>query len=99
MPAVGFAESVVEEAALRGFAEIGYDSGHGPDLEPGGMIEAWATLSDVIFRPRLLDALRRINPGVPEVNEFLAVNQVTVRMARSPGDQTSSSSSTACRRR
>ncbi len=33
MPAVGYTESVVEDAALQWFAKIGYDIGHGPDLE------------------------------------------------------------------
>ena len=66
MPAVDFTESIVELAALEWFGELGYTIGHGPDLEPGGLIEARATLQEVILRPRLLDALRRINPGVPE---------------------------------
>lgn len=52
MPAVEFAESVVEEAALQWFAEIDYNIGHGPDLESGGMIEARPTLQDMILRPR-----------------------------------------------
>ncbi len=47
MPAVGFTKSVVEDAALQWFAEIGYGIGHGPDLEPGGLIQTQATLSDV----------------------------------------------------
>jgi len=66
MPSVDFTESVVEAAALQWFAEIGYDVGHGPDLEPGGIVQARAKLSDVMLRPRLLDALRKINPGVPD---------------------------------
>lgn len=40
MPVVGFTESIVELAALEWFDELGYAIGHGPDLEPGGLIEA-----------------------------------------------------------
>jgi type I restriction enzyme R subunit len=76
MSAVEFTESVVEQAALAWFAEIGYDIGHGPDLEPGGIIQARANLTDVLLRPRLLDALRRINPGVPEAALEEAVRRV-----------------------
>lgn len=64
MPAVDFTESTVEHAALQWFAQIGYDIGHGPDLEPGGMIEQRETYQDVLLRPRLLAALQRINPGI-----------------------------------
>jgi len=76
MPAVDFTESIVELAALEWFGELGYTIGHGPDLEPGGLIEARATLQEVILRPRLLDALRRINPGVPEAAIEEAVRRV-----------------------
>jgi len=76
MTAVDFTESVVELAALEWFAEIGYTIGHGPDLEPGGAVQARATLQETILRPRLLDALRRINPGVPEAALGEAVRRV-----------------------
>lgn len=65
MTNVGFTESTVEHAALQWFAQIGYDIGHGPDLEPGGQIEQRESLQDVLLRPRLEAALHRINPGVP----------------------------------
>ncbi|MGC4192893.1 MAG: type I restriction endonuclease subunit R [Thermomicrobiales bacterium] len=76
MPAAEFDERTVEEAALQWFAEIGYTIGHGPDLEPGGQVQARATLQETILRPRLLDALRRINPGLPEVALDEAVRRV-----------------------
>lgn len=76
MPAVDFTESIVELAALEWFGELGYTIGHGPDLEPGGSVEARATLQEVILRPRLLDSLRRINPGVPEAAIEEAVRRV-----------------------
>ncbi|MGI8486243.1 MAG: hypothetical protein ACR2OU_18535 [Thermomicrobiales bacterium] len=56
MPAVDFTESVVEMAALDWFAELGYTIGHGTDLEPGGQIEARATLQEVILWPRTSEA-------------------------------------------
>lgn len=64
MTSVDFTESVVELAALNWFEELGYLIGHGPDLEPGGSLQARDTFQDVLLRPRMLDALLRINPDI-----------------------------------
>jgi type I restriction enzyme R subunit len=76
MPAIDFTESLVELAALEWFADLGYAIGSGPDLEPGGIIQARATLQEVKLRPRLLGALRQINPGVPDVALEEAIRRV-----------------------
>lgn len=76
MPSVDYTESTVEHAALQWFAQIGYDIGHGPDLEPGGLIEQRATYQEVLLQPRLVAALRRINPSVPLEAIEEAVNRI-----------------------
>ena len=59
-----FTESVVEEAVLNWFREIGYTVLAGGDLLPGadGMR---ATYEDVVLAPLARDALQRLNPDLP----------------------------------
>jgi len=69
-------ESHVEEAALEWFGELGYAVGHGPKIAPGE--QAGGTLtpalsqgeresySDVVLVGRLREAIRRLNPAIPE---------------------------------
>jgi type I restriction enzyme R subunit len=58
-------ESVVEDATLDWFAELGYTVAHGPDLAPGEGASERATYGDVVLVDRLRAALARINPHVP----------------------------------
>ena len=59
-----FSESVVEEAALGWFRELGYQVVGGPDtlLEPHPLRGAY---SDVVLVSVLRGALARLNPGLP----------------------------------
>lgn len=58
-------ESVVEEATLDWFAELGYETLHGPDIAPDEPGAERASYADVVLADRLRSALARLNPGVP----------------------------------
>ncbi len=59
-----FSESIVEDAALGWFRELGYEAMGGPDtvLEPHPLR---ATYSDVVLQSTLQRALVRLNPDLP----------------------------------
>ena len=59
-----FSESVVEEAALGWFRELGYQVVDGPDtlLQPRPLRDSY---SDVVLASSLWNALTRLNPGLP----------------------------------
>jgi type I restriction enzyme R subunit len=69
-------ESIVEEAALEWFGELGYAVGHGPQMAPGEHAEGTLTpalsqgeresYSEVVLVGRLRAALRLLNPAIPE---------------------------------
>jgi type I restriction enzyme, R subunit len=61
-----FAESVVEEAALEWFASLGYSVVGGPSIAPGEPDAERASYEQVVLDARLRDALRRLNPAVPD---------------------------------
>ena len=63
----GFAESVVEEAALSWLSALGYTVLHGPDLAYGQPFAERTDpdFHDVILEARLRQALQRLNPGLP----------------------------------
>lgn len=60
----GFTEAQWEQQALDLLAEpLGWRAVHGEQIAPGsGERESW---DELLIRPRLLDALRRLNPGIP----------------------------------
>jgi type I restriction enzyme R subunit len=60
----GFTEAQWEQQALELLAEpLGWPSVAGDKIAPGsGQRESW---DELLIRPRLLDAMRRLNPGVP----------------------------------
>ena len=60
-----FTESVVEDATLEYFAELGYSIAHGPDIAPGEPMQERASYGDVVLIDRLRVALARINPRIP----------------------------------
>ena len=60
-----FTESIVEEATLGWFDELGYAIAHGPDIAPGEPNAGRAAYSDVVLVERLRAALARINPAIP----------------------------------
>ena len=60
-------ESIVEDAALSWFGELGYAVRHGPQIAPG---EAAAvkrdSLGEVVQARFARAAIRRLNPAMPE---------------------------------
>jgi hypothetical protein len=69
-------ESIVEDAALEWFGELGYAVGHGPHLAPGEYAGGTLTpalshgeresYGEVVLVGRLREAIRRLNPAIPE---------------------------------
>jgi type I restriction enzyme R subunit len=56
-------ESIVEDAALEWFGELGYEIGHGPQLAPGEPAAERESFGEVVLVGRLREAIRRLNPG------------------------------------
>jgi type I restriction enzyme R subunit len=59
-------ESIVEEAALTWFGEMGYAVGNGPQTAPGEPAAERDSFGEVVLAGRLREALLRINPAIPE---------------------------------
>ena len=59
-------ESIVEDAALEWFGELGYGVGHGPHQAPGEPAAERDSFGDVVLAGRLRTAIRRLNPAIPE---------------------------------
>jgi type I restriction enzyme R subunit len=67
--------SIIEDAALEWFGELGYAVGHGPQMAPGEHAEGTLTpalsqgeresYGDVVLVGRLREAISRLNPSVP----------------------------------
>ena len=57
-------ESIVEDAALEWFGELGYAVGHGPHLAPGELAAERDSFSEVVLVGRLREAIRRLNPAI-----------------------------------
>ncbi len=58
-------ESIVEDAALEWFGELGYAIGHGPHMAPGEPAAERDSFSEVVLVGRLRVAIRRLNPAIP----------------------------------
>jgi type I restriction enzyme R subunit len=58
-------ESIVEDAALEWFGELGYAVGHGPHIAPGEPAAERDSFSEVVLVGRLREAIRRLNPAIP----------------------------------
>ena len=56
-------ESIVEDAALEWFGELGYAVGHGPQLAPGEPAAERDGFDDVVLIGRLRVAIRRLAPA------------------------------------
>ena len=65
-PAMSLNESIVEDAAFEWFGELGYAFGHGPHLAPGEPAAERDSFSEVVLVGRLREAIRRLNPAIPE---------------------------------
>ncbi|MCK9277826.1 MAG: type I restriction endonuclease [Methanoculleus sp.] len=71
-------ESEVEEAALAWFAGLGYSILSGPEIAPGEAGEERTDYRQPFLLRRVRDALRRINPTLPESAVDEAVRKFTV---------------------
>ncbi|MEY3479816.1 MAG: hypothetical protein RIQ71_591, partial [Verrucomicrobiota bacterium] len=58
-------ESIVEDAALTWFGELGYAVGHGPHIAPGEPSSERDSFGDVVLTRRLREAIDRLNPSIP----------------------------------
>ncbi len=61
-----FTESVVEDAALAWFDELGYSVMSGADLQPDSPLPLRTSYHDTILAPVTRECLRRLNPDLPE---------------------------------
>jgi type I restriction enzyme R subunit len=59
-------ESIVEDAALEWFGELGYAIGHGPHIAPAEPAAERDSFGEVVLVERLRSALRSLNPAIPE---------------------------------
>ena len=59
-------ESIVEDAALSWFGELGYAIGHGPHLAPGEPAAERDSFGEVVLVGRLRAAISRLNLAIPE---------------------------------
>ena len=69
-------ESHVEEAALEWFVELGYAVEHGTHLAPGEPAAERDSFGDVVLVGRLREAIRRLNPAIPEEAREEALRKV-----------------------
>ncbi len=69
-------ESIVEDAALEWFGELGYDIGHGPHIAPGERAAERDSFGDVVLTRRLQAAIKRLNPDIPEAAREDALRKV-----------------------
>jgi len=69
-------ESIVEDATLTWFGDLGYAIGHGPQLAPGERAAERDAFGDVVLAGRLRKAIRRLNPAIPEETREEALKKV-----------------------
>ena len=69
-------EAIVEDAALTWFGELGYAVGHGPQLAPGEPAAERDSFGEVLLVGRLREAIRRLNPAIPEEAREEALRKV-----------------------
>jgi type I restriction enzyme R subunit len=74
-------EQQLEDLCITWFQETGWQFAHGPEIAPEGVNPERADYRQVILRDRLLAALVRINPHIPEaaleqaVHVLLTINE------------------------
>ena len=69
-------ESIVEDAALEWFGELGYAVGHGPHLAPGEPAAERDSFGEVVLVGRLRESIRRLNFSIPEEARKEALRKV-----------------------
>jgi type I restriction enzyme, R subunit len=60
-------ESELEAQAITWFQDTGWEFRHGPDIAPDGDTPERADYRQVLLTGRLFEALRRLNPEIPEI--------------------------------
>ena len=71
-------EDHLEQLALTWFQDAGWEYRHGPDIAPDGDTPERADYRQVLLQGRLFDALRRLNPDVPDA----VLDEVLHRVAK-----------------
>jgi type I restriction enzyme, R subunit len=69
-------ESIVEDAALEWFGDLGYAVERGPQLAPGEPAAERESFGEVVLAGRLREAIRRLNPAIPEEAREEALRKV-----------------------
>ena len=69
-------ESVVEDAPLEWFEELGYSIGQGPNLASGEPAAERDSFADVVLAVRLHEAIQRLNLAIPEEARVEAFKKV-----------------------
>ena len=77
-------ESILEQATLDWFKELGYSILNGPNIAPGELFSERASYSDVILKGRLRSALAGINPSIPSEAIDNAYRKLTRAIHESP---------------
>ncbi len=75
-------ESIVEDAALEWFGELGYAVGHGPQLAPGEPAAERDSFGEVVLVGRLREAIRRLDPAIPEEARAVIKRYLKARFVR-----------------
>ncbi|AEJ20792.1 type I restriction endonuclease subunit R [Gracilinema caldarium] len=76
MPHHNLTESAIEDLAIKLFKSLGYHHLYGPDSAPEGKHPERSSFEDVILVNRLRDAVKKINPHIPQQSLDDAIRQV-----------------------
>ncbi|PWU08800.1 MAG: hypothetical protein C5B50_28855 [Verrucomicrobia bacterium] len=76
-PGASLDEGVVEACALGWFESLGYASLRGGEILPDSPQAERASYSEVVLKDRLREALRKLNPTVPEEGLDEALRVIT----------------------
>lgn len=61
-----YTEDTLEKATLEWLKDLGYQTAFGPDIAPDGLNPERKEYSDVILYERLMQAIFKLNPKIPE---------------------------------
>ena len=75
----GFNQSIVEEAALGWFQELGYTLLPGPQLATGEPAAERESFSDVVLVGRLREAIRQLNQASSKAPQATVAQPATVQ--------------------
>jgi type I restriction enzyme R subunit len=70
-------ESEIEKMAIEELVKLGYEYFSGPDIAPDAPFAERKGYGDVLLKKRLIDAVIRLNPGLPYDVVIEAVNKVS----------------------